>query len=99
MQRKEQHTHPQIPYQWITDSIADLFAPIVPPEDSGTNSDTGSAPETLDTELPWEDPPEQQPGISLKLTRAELCTDFRLWSESTATSPPGRHLRHYTILV
>ena len=72
IQRKKQHATPKSPYQWITDTIEDLFAPSNSPEDTDSNSNTDSKPEPSDPDDPWEDPPDQQPEISLKLTREKL---------------------------
>ena len=87
MQRKKQQLKPQSPYQWITNTIEDLFALSDSPEDTNSDSDTDSEPETSDPDDPWENPPDQKPEISLKLTRDEFCKGFKLWTESTATSP------------
>ena len=40
-----------------------------------------------------------QPEISLKISREEIRQVFKLWKESTPTSPSGRHLGHYKSLV
>ena len=45
------------------------------------------------------DHPLTQPEISLQISRDELRKGFKLWKESTATSPSGRHLGHYKSLV
>ena len=59
MQKKKQQITPRSPYQWVTDTIDDLFVPSDSPEDSDTDSNTESEPETSDPEESWEDPPDQ----------------------------------------
>ena len=99
MQWNKQQIQPRSPYQWVADTIEDLFAPSESPEDSNSDSETGSEPEISEPEDPLDDPPDQQPEISLKLTRGELHKGFKLWTELTATTPSGRHLGHYKVLV
>ena len=75
------------------------MAPSNFPEDSDSENETDSELEISDPEEPWEDPSDQQPEISLKLTRKELQKGFKLWTESTATSQSERHLGHNKVLV
>ena len=77
MQRKKQHTKPRSSYQWVTDTIEDLFASSNSPEDSDSDSDTETEPEISDPQDLWEDPLDKQPKISLKLTQEELRKGFK----------------------
>ena len=68
-------------------------------ENSDSDSDSDTEPEPSDPEDPRPDPPDQQPKISLEISREELRKGFKIWTEATATSPSGRHLGHYKVLV
>ena len=37
--------------------------------------------------------------INIELTSEDISYGFKTWAESTATSPSGRHLGHYTALI
>ena len=78
MQWKKQQIHPRSPYQWIADTIEDLFGPSESSEDSDLDSETDREPETSGPEDLREDPPDQQPKITLKWTRKELHKGFKL---------------------
>ena len=89
----------RIPYQWITDAINEILAPNTPKEEEDIDSDTEDEPMVVDPKTPWDDPPDRQPEISLNLDREELRRGFKLWDESIATSPSGRHLGYYKVLL
>jgi len=100
MQRKKQQLTPRSPLQWITDTIDDLLhSPTDSDIDSDSNSVSDSELEASDPLDSWEPPPNTQPEISFKITHVELRRGFKVWTESTATSPSGRHLGHYKSLV
>jgi hypothetical protein len=41
----------------------------------------------------------EQAHISSRITLSNFTTAIKVWSEKTSTSPSGRHLGHYKILV
>ena len=76
-----------------------LCVPSDSPKNADYDNETDSEPETSDSEESCEDPPDQQPEISLKLTRKKFWKGFKLGTGSTATSPSGHHLGHYKVLI
>ena len=52
MQSKKQQIHLRLPYQWVTDTIEDLFDTSEFPEDSDLDSETNSQPEISNPEEP-----------------------------------------------
>ena len=87
MEREKVAPTAKTPYQWIKESISDLLRS----EDDDSDLDNE---EPLPSD-PLEQPhPLTQPEISLKKSRDEVSKGFKLWKESTSTSPSGRYLGH-----
>ena len=95
MERRKLSPTKQTPYQWIKDSIRDLLRPV---EDESSDSESDDE-EPLPSDPLHQAHPLEQPEISLKISREEIRKGFRLWRESTSTSPSGRHLGHYKSFV
>ena len=85
MEREKVAPTAKTPYQWIKESIIDLLRPEDDDSDSDDEEPLPSDPLTSLT--------------SLKISRDKVRKAFRLWKESTSTSPSGRYLGHYKSLV
>jgi hypothetical protein len=87
--------HDAITFSSLSKEASDVLAGLVPPAWHGDDNTlreflaSFATPSTV--KLHGEIPSE--------VSEADICRGFRTWSESTSTSPSGRHLGHYKALV